>query len=303
MVRLHEISELEIVWRGYRERAERTLDNQLPLPTEAPARLHEAMRYVCLGGGKRLRAMLVYATGAALGADASSLDAPACAVELVHAYSLVHDDLPAMDDDNLRRGRPTCHRAYDEATAVLVGDGLQALAFEVLAKTSMPHIDATRRAAMLTRLAEASGSRGMVGGQALDLAAAGQQLGIDDLQHMHLKKTGALIRASVALGALGAATVTPQTLASLDNYARCIGLAFQIVDDILDEEGETELLGKMSGADRALNKSTYPAALGLDGARATAHDLHRQALQSLRRIDGDTTELSALANFIVERNH
>ena len=291
------------MWRGYRERVELTLHNQLPLPTEEPARLHEAMRYVCLGGGKRLRAMLVYGTGAALGADASSLDAPACAVELVHAYSLVHDDLPAMDDDDLRRGRPTCHRAYDEATAVLVGDGLQTLAFEVLAKAPMPGIDAPRRAAMLTRLAEASGSRGMVGGQALDLAAAGQQLGIDDLQHMHLKKTGALIRASVALGALGAATVTPETLASLDNYARCIGLAFQVVDDILDEEGETELLGKMSGADRALNKSTYPAALGLDGARATAHDLHRQALQSLQQIDGDTAELSALANFIVERNH
>jgi len=291
------------VWRGYRERAERTLDSRLPLATETPARLHEAMRYVCLGGGKRLRAMLVYSTGAALGVDASNLDIPACAVELVHSYSLVHDDLPAMDDDSLRRGRPSCHRAYDEATAILVGDGLQTLAFEILATAPMPGIDAPRRAAMLTRLAEASGSRGMVGGQALDLAAAGKQLGIVDLQHMHLMKTGALIRASVALGALGAAAVKPETLASLDNYARCIGLAFQVVDDILDEEGETELLGKMSGADRALNKSTYPAALGLDGARATAHDLHHQALQSLQQIDGDTTELSALANFIVERNH
>jgi geranylgeranyl pyrophosphate synthase len=214
------------------------------------------MRYAVLGGGKRVRPVLVFAAGAAVGAADARLDAPACAVELIHAYSLVHDDLPAMDDDDLRRGRPSCHRAFDEATAILTGDALQTLAFQILAQATEP--DAAVRLRMIATLALASGSRGMAGGQAIDLAAVGRELDMVQLEDMHIHKTGALIRASVLLGALCTDEFDEPRLERLDRYAKCIGLAFQIQDDILDVVGDTALLGKTAGADTARDKPTYP---------------------------------------------
>jgi len=283
-----------------RERAEHRLDAQLPAAHAPPRRLHEAMRYACLGGGKRVRALLVYASGLATGADVDALDAPACAVELVHAYSLVHDDLPAMDDDDLRRGKPTCHRAYDEATALLVGDALQTLAFEVIAAAPLPD---ARRVEMVTTLARATGSLGMAGGQAVDLAAVGRTLDLAELETMHRLKTGALIRASVRLGALAAPGPDARALESLERYADCVGLAFQIRDDILDVEASTETLGKQQGADAALAKPTYTSILGLDAAKARAAQLHGEAVASLAGVQGQPTLLRELADFIVDRGH
>jgi geranylgeranyl diphosphate synthase type II len=223
-----------------RARIESALDRRLPLVNTEPQRLHAAMRYVTLGGGKRLRAALVIATGEALGAPPDVLDVPACALELVHAYSLVHDDLPAMDNDDLRRGKPTCHKAFDEATAILAGDALQTLAFELLASDPALRIDPAQRLAMLTRLAQASGAAGMAGGQAIDLGAVGRPMALADVTDMHARKTGALIRASVALGALSVPNIDAARLAQLDAYACAIGLAFQITDDILDvDPGQT----------------------------------------------------------------
>lgn len=283
-----------------RERAEKALDACLPPADSPPRRLHEAMRYACLGGGKRVRALLVYASGAATGAPDDALDGAACAVELVHAYSLVHDDLPAMDDDDLRRGKPTCHRAYDEATALLAGDALQTLAFQVLSRQH-PAVPDARRLAMIETLALASGSSGMAGGQAIDLAAVGRTLDLDALEHMHRLKTGALIRASVRLGALAAAEADESTIARLEHYAACLGLAFQIRDDVLDVEASTETLGKQQGADAALGKPTYPSLIGLDASKARAHTLHREALEALASFDAGADLLRALADFVVER--
>lgn len=286
----------------YRARIERVLDERLPRNGTHPARLHEAMRYVTLGGGKRIRPVLVYAAGAALGCRLENLDGPAAAVELIHAYSLVHDDLPAMDDDELRRGLPTCHKAYDEATAILVGDALQALAFHTLAHDPGSDVDASRRLAMVQTLALAAGSRGMVGGQAIDLESVGKTLDLAQLEDMHIHKTGALIRASVVLGAL-AAGADEAVRERLDHYAKCIGLAFQIQDDILDVEGDTAVLGKQSGADALRQKPTYPGLLGLAEAKRRAGDLVVEAKRSLAALDARADTLRMLADYIVARNN
>ncbi|HEX9583688.1 MAG TPA: farnesyl diphosphate synthase [Gammaproteobacteria bacterium] len=286
----------------YRAHVRAALDACLPAAEDEPRQLHAAMRYAVLNGGKRVRAVLVYAAGEAVGTPLEALDAAACAVELMHAYSLVHDDLPAMDNDDLRRGQPTCHRAFDEATALLAGDALQSLAFEVLLQDTGP-ATAPERLDMARTLANASGSKGMAGGQAIDLSAVGKTLVLAELEKMHLHKTGALIRASVRLGALSGNGVSEETLALLDRYARCIGLAFQIRDDILDVEGETEVLGKQSGADMARNKPTYPSLLGLDPARQKADDLHKEALECLGKFGPEADALRWLSEFIVSRPH
>ena len=287
---------------AYRDRVYAALDARMPGTNTEPRHLHEAMRYSVLNGGKRVRAVLVYGTGQAVGSALEHLDAPACAVELIHAYSLVHDDLPAMDDDDLRRGQPTCHRAFDEATALLAGDALQSLAFEILIGDDNG-IPAQRRAEMVRTLAIAGGSTGMAGGQAIDLAAVGKSLNVDELENMHRHKTGALIRASVRLGALSGNRVSTETLKNLDAYAERIGLAFQIRDDILDVEGDTETLGKQSGADIYRNKPTYPAVIGLDAAKRKAADLHAAAIESLDDFDAEADLLRWLSEFIVERAH
>ena len=283
-----------------RARVEQALARVLPAAEGRQRRLHEAMRYAVLNGGKRVRAMLVYWSGDTLGAPPGHADAPAAAVELIHAYSLVHDDLPCMDDDDLRRGMPTCHRAFDEATALLCGDALQTLAFEVLAGANNG-LAAEQRAAMVATLAAASGAQGMAGGQAIDLAAVGATLDLEHLEDMHLRKTGALIRAAARLGALAAPAVSDDDLARLDDYGRCVGLAFQIQDDILDVEGDTATLGKTRGADVARGKPTYPTLLGLDGARRKAAALHREALQALAPYGAAADPLRWLAAFVVER--
>ncbi|MEW6331634.1 MAG: farnesyl diphosphate synthase [Pseudomonadota bacterium] len=287
--------------RRFQQRAERALDARLPPAAQAPARLHEAMRYVTLDGGKRVRASLVYAAGQAVGAPDNALDVPACAVELIHAYSLVHDDLPCMDDDDLRRGKPTCHKAFDEATALLAGDALQSLSFEILAHDPTLTIGPAQRLRMLATLAEAAGSHGMAGGQAIDLASGGKTLALAQLEDMHLRKTGALIRASVLLGALAREGVAAEKLAALENYSRAIGLAFQVVDDILDVEGQAETLGKNPGMDRARGKSTYPQILGLAEAKSHAQVLRKQALESLAPLGDNGGVLAELAGFIIER--
>lgn len=277
-------------------RIEQVLDRLLPA-VAAQNRLHQAMRYAALGSGKRIRPFLLYRTGEMLGADENSLDTPACAVELIHAYSLVHDDLPAMDDDDLRRGRPTCHRAFDEATAILAGDALQTLAFEVLSTAS--ELPAELRLTMLTTLAQASGAQGMAGGQALDLAAVGQSIDLAALEQMHRLKTGALIAASVQLGALAAGADT-RTQTQLAHYARAIGLAFQVRDDILDVTTDSHTLGKTQGKDAAQDKPTYVSLLGLDEAKALSIQLRDEALAALDGLP-QSEHLHALAHYIVER--
>ncbi len=286
-----------------RERVERALDRWLPSATTQPANLHSAMRYAALGGGKRVRPVLVYAAGQALGAKPDCLDGAACAVELIHAYSLVHDDLPAMDDDDLRRGRPTCHRAYDEATAILAGDALQTLAFRILCEDDDLCIDRIDRLRMIAELAHASGSRGMAGGQALDMHATGREIDLAELENLHIHKTGALILASVRLGALASGASHDERLAGLERYAKCIGLAFQVRDDVLDVEGETEVLGKTRGKDAAADKATYPALIGLEGAREMAQRLIDQALENIAALDAAADPLRQLARYIVGREH
>jgi len=282
-------------------RLESCLSGWLPAAATHPAPLHEAMRYAVLGGGKRIRPTLVYASGQAVGSTWDPLDGPACAVEFVHAYSLIHDDLPAMDNDDLRRGKPSCHKAFDEATAILAGDALQTLAFYVLSHNRSAQ-QQRNHLRMIEVLALASGSRGMVGGQAIDLAAAGQQLDIAELEDMHIHKTGALIRASVVLGALTRADIDETTLERLDHYAKCIGLAFQIRDDILDVEGESEKLGKTPGADQSLEKPTYPALIGLQGARQRALELHQEAMDSLSEFASEADPLRWISKYIIERD-
>jgi farnesyl diphosphate synthase len=281
------------------QRVEARLEAALPDPGQSPQHLHQAMRHAVLGGGKRLRPMLVYAAGETTGADQSLLDDPAAAVELVHAFSLVHDDLPAMDDDALRRGRPTVHVAFDEATAILAGDALQALAFSVLAESAA---DPALRVAWLQSLAEATGARGMCGGQALDMAATGARLELSALERLHALKTGALIRSAVRMGALaGQADAT--TLARLDDYAAALGLAFQIRDDLLDIEADSAQLGKTAGKDQAQDKSTYPALLGLDGARRHLETVAARGRQSLAEVGAETGTLRGLLDFAVARGH
>ena len=282
-----------------RQRSELALNRELPTSDTDPQRLHEAMRYAVLNGGKRVRALLVYITARAVGGLDSAADWPACAVEFIHAYSLVHDDLPAMDDDDLRRGKPACHKAFDEATALLTGDALQTQAFLCLSRT--PGISAERIKEMVGTLAWASGSLGMAGGQAIDLDAVGRTLTLEQLKNMHLHKTGALIRASVRLGALTSEDVETQTLTHLDEYARQIGLAFQIRDDILDIESDTATLGKQQGSDAASNKPTYPSLVGLEEAKHMASECHHQALAELRKFDASAEPLRLLSEYIVTR--
>ena len=285
----------------YQNTVEAALEHWLP-KQQKPENLHNAMRYAVMGEGKRIRPVLVYASGTALGAELSQLNGPACAVEMIHAYSLIHDDLPAMDDDDLRRGRPTCHRAFDEATAILAGDALQALAFHVLADDPDITVNAEQRLKMINTLAIASGSIGMAGGQGIDLDSVGKSLTLEQLQDMHNRKTGALICASVELGALSCPDIQPTQLEKLSEYAYNIGLAFQIQDDILDIESDTETLGKPQGSDIARNKPTYPNLLGLDGAKQAAKDRHQQALDSLSEFDKRADTLRKIADYIVQRN-
>jgi farnesyl diphosphate synthase len=285
------------------ERVENALQKRLPSDHVLPLRLHESMRYSVLNGGKRMRPMLTYATGKVLGLLPDELDAIACAVECIHVYSLIHDDLPAMDDDDLRRGKPTCHKAFDEATAILAGDGLQAFAFELLAHDSTITASAEKRLEMITCLAKASGSQGMVGGQAIDLESVGKMLTLPELENMHIHKTGALIRASVVLATLASKNVDAETAKKLDNYAKCIGLSFQVKDDILDEESDTETLGKTQGKDRHNNKPTYPALLGLAGAKEKAQHLHEKALENLAHFGDEANLLRELSLYIIQRDH
>ena len=284
-------------------RVDAALETLLVAPRAELERLYQAMRYSVINGGKRVRPLLAYAACETLGGAAEQADAAACAVELIHAYSLVHDDLPAMDDDDLRRGQPTTHIAFDEAAAILAGDGLQALAFEVLADRERNPLDADTRLAMLASLAHAAGPAGMVGGQAIDLGAVGRQLDQAALETMHRHKTGALIEASVRLGALASGRSDAASLAALQRYARAIGLAFQVQDDILDVESDTATLGKTQGKDQAHDKPTYPALLGLAAAKAYALELRDQALAALAPFDGRSDALRELARYIVARRH
>lgn len=287
---------------GFQFQVDNALEQNLPAAEHHPTRLHTAMRYAVLSPGKRVRPVLVYATGQAFGTPLIELDASAVAVELIHAYSLIHDDLPAMDDDDLRRGRPTCHKEFDEATAILAGDALQALAFSVIAKCDKLNVTPGRRIEMLQELADASGSQGMAGGQAMDLDAVGNHLTLAELEKMHLCKTGALIRASVRLGYL-ASQLNDQDIAQhLDRYARCVGLAFQVHDDILDVEGETAIIGKPQGSDSDQNKPTYPNILGMAEAKKTAQSLCDEAIASVESLGAAANTLRQLANYIVNRD-
>ena len=278
------------------------LEYWLPTTKTIPAKLHEAMRYSVLDGGKRVRPVLVYATGQTLGIAPERLHAPACAVELIHAYSLVHDDMPAMDDDDLRRGHPTCHKQYDEATALLVGDALQTLAFYILSHDKAMQTDAEARLQMVEMLAISSGSRGMAGGQAIDLDSVGKQLDLAQLENMHIHKTGALIRASVRFGTLFQPELDKHLVGKLDHYAKCIGLAFQIRDDILDVESDTKTLGKTQGKDQANGKPTFPALMGLSESKAFAKTLLDEANESLSIFDNRADPLRWIADYIVNRN-
>lgn len=299
----------EPAFAGWRARLDAALLDALPDPAAAPQRLHAAMRHGVLNGGKRMRPLLVYATGTALGATDADLDAAAVAVELIHCYSLVHDDLPAMDDDALRRGQPTVHVAFDEPTAILAGDALQALAFDVLAGGALP---AERRVAMLAELARAAGVAGMCGGQALDIDATGtwgtpraatgdDAFRLADLERLHALKTGALLRCAVRLGAL-ASGASPAQRQALDTYADALGLAFQIKDDLLDIEGDAATLGKTAGKDAAQDKATFPALLGVAASRARLAALAATMQDALAALDVDTGALATLARQVVERD-
>ncbi|WP_447875807.1 (2E,6E)-farnesyl diphosphate synthase [Serratia fonticola] len=300
------MSEFHDQLQAFHQRSDRALLGYIaPLPFN-DGKMVEAMRHGALLGGKRLRPFLVYATGQMFGLSLENLDAPAAAVECIHAYSLIHDDLPAMDDDDLRRGQPTCHIKFGEANAILAGDALQTLAFSILADADMPDVAVRDRLAMISELAKASGVAGMCGGQSLDLEAEGKQINLQALEQIHRHKTGALIRAAVRLGALAAGEPGRAALPELDRYAAAIGLAFQVQDDILDVVGETEKIGKRQGSDQQLGKSTYPALLGLDSAKLKAWDLYQEALAALDSLatqSYNTAPLRALANFIIERDN
>jgi farnesyl diphosphate synthase len=287
---------------SWRKRVGRELDRCLPPANAPPARLHAAQRYAVLGPGKRIRPSLVYATAESFGLPLESVDAAACAVELIHAYSLVHDDLPAMDDDDLRRGRPTCHRAFDEATAILAGDSLQVLAFEWLAGSTRLG-DAPALVRQIALLAAASGTAGMAGGQAMDLAAEGKVLTVAEIEHMHLLKTGALIRVSMLLPACLVAGFPADRFATLAEAGNDVGLAFQILDDVLDVEGDPALLGKPIGHDRARLKPTYPAMAGVEASRRRAAALHERAASRLASIGLDHGALPAFLDWLLERCH
>jgi len=293
----------ESLLEQYQQRANQALDNWLPADTVNPVDLHKAMRYSVLAPGKRVRPVLVYATAAALGLDLQRVDGAAAAVEMIHAYSLIHDDLPAMDDDDLRRGRPTCHVTFDEATAILAGDALQALAFYVLSHDPQMTGNTTARLQMVENLSLFSGSRGMAGGQAIDLAAVGKQLNITELETMHIHKTGALIRTCIQFAALSAEGLNDEKFRALDSYAKAIGLSFQVQDDILDVTSDTETLGKPQGSDMQRNKPTFPSIIGLQASREKADELHQKALQSLSIFGEEADILRYISAWFVERTH
>ncbi|MEP7068256.1 MAG: polyprenyl synthetase family protein [Usitatibacter sp.] len=286
--------------RDVAARLEAALGELLPQARTTPARLHDAMRYSTLGGGKRVRAMLVFAAGEVTGADPRRLQVVASAIEMIHAYSLIHDDLPCMDDDVLRRGKPTCHVEFDEATALLAGDALQSLAFQLLSETPLAESPATQLK-MIQLFAAATGSRGMAGGQAIDLDSVGKAISLPELEFMHILKTGALIRASVVMGAHCGAQHSQEEQDHLDRYAKCVGLAFQVVDDILDEEGDSATLGKTAGKDKADNKPTYTSLMGLAEARRFALELLEDAQGALANFGERARRLAQIADFIVHR--
>ena len=285
----------------WRQRFELVLGKSLEAGCTTPALLREAMAYSALGGGKRMRPLLVYGSGQALGIEAEQLDGIACAIEIIHAYSLIHDDLPAMDDDDLRRGRATCHRAFDEATAILAGDALQALAFEILSGDSRLSVHPERQLQIINSVASACGSSGMAGGQILDLSAIGQVLSLEDLEIMHKQKTGALIKVSTTAPAMFAAA-DPELFARLERFGEFVGLAFQIHDDVLDVTGNCLTTGKSTQKDAALDKPTFPAVIGLEASRQQAANLRDRALQELAGFHGDCSALSWLAGYAVGRD-
>ena len=286
--------------RDVASRMEAALGAFLPSPQTAPARLHDAMRYATLGGGKRVRAMLVFGGGELAGADPKRLEVVASAIEMIHAYSLIHDDLPCMDDDVLRRGKPTCHVEFDEATALLAGDALQSLAFQILAEHRLADAGDVQLE-MIRLFSAACGSRGMAGGQAIDLDAVGRSITLPELEFMHILKTGALIRASAVMGARCGRAMAPDELEHLDRYAKCVGLAFQVVDDILDEEGDAQTLGKTAGKDKADNKPTYTSLMGLPEAKRFALELLGDAERALEGFGERAERLAEIADFIVHR--
>jgi geranylgeranyl pyrophosphate synthase len=288
----------------WRLRMETALAARLPPADAVPARLHEAMRYSVLGGGKRIRPALVFATAHAVGLTEDDVEAAACAIELVHVYSLVHDDLPAMDDDDLRRGRPTCHKAYDEATALLVGDALQPLAFQLLAEDPALPASAAIRLRLIDMLAQASGTFGMAGGQAIDLAAQGARLEIHEVEDMHARKTGAVIRASVLMAAECATpALDPQLYAALSRFANAVGLAFQIQDDLLDVMGDVSTLGKATGADSERAKPTHPSVIGISASQQRVRLLHTQAVNALAPFGARADHLHSLAHWLLSRRY
>ena len=283
------------------QQVESALELILPSARRIPQKLHEGMRYACLGGGKRIRPLLVFAAGELAGASTDNLARISTALEMIHVYSLVHDDMPCMDNDVLRRGKPTCHVAYDEATAMLVGDALQTHAFYTLS-TPLPGIPPAAQLAMVHALARAAGHAGMAGGQAIDLSNVGQLLNQPELEYMHLLKTGALIRASILLGAMAGTPLSKKNIAHLEVFAARIGLAFQVVDDLLDYEANTSSLGKTAGKDATYDKPTYVSLLGRDRARQVARDLHNKAFAALEGLGNSTQRLKELADYIVDRS-
>ena len=290
---------IEQILNQYANRVNQQLENWLPEESESPITLHQAMRYVVLTGGKRIRPALVYATGEALGARQEKLDTPACAIELIHSYSLIHDDLPAMDNDDLRRGLPTCHKAFDEATAILAGDAIQALAFEILANDTT---FSKQRLKMIQLLAESSGSLGMAGGQAIDLASVNKRLNKNEIEQMHRLKTGALIKASVLMAVTASEIDDLERFNRFAHFADCIGLAFQIRDDILDIQTDTKTLGKPQGSDAAQNKPTYPGVVGLEQASLMAHELLEAALDEINLLDINGDTLRGICEHMVTRD-
>jgi geranylgeranyl pyrophosphate synthase len=298
-----EQAEFHRLLSDYKNRVDSALDKWLPDAELNPVNLHQAMRYSVLGSGKRVRPALVYATASALGTPLQRVDGIAAAIEIIHAYSLIHDDLPAMDDDDLRRGRPTCHKQFDEATAILAGDALQALSFYILSHDPDMTSDAEVRLRMIDILALNSGSRGMAGGQAIDLASVGKSLDIAELETMHIHKTGALIRTSILMSAMSADTIDQQRLDALDCFAKKIGLSFQVQDDILDVTSDTTTLGKPQGSDALRDKPTFPSIIGLQAAREKALDLHQQALKALDSFGAEADILRTISHWFVERDY
>ncbi len=296
-------AEFETLLNEYQQRVNQTLETWLPPADLNPATLHQAMRYSVLGSGKRVRPILVYATASALNIPLQKVDGIAAAVEIIHAYSLIHDDLPAMDDDDLRRGRPTCHKQFDEATAILAGDALQALAFYILSHDPEMTADASSRLKMIEKLALFSGSRGMAGGQAIDLSSVGKSLNLEQLETMHIHKTGALIRTCIHMAALSGDHIDEQRIEALDRYAKKIGLSFQVQDDILDVISDTETLGKPQGSDASLDKPTFPSILGLQQAQDKARDLHQQAVEAIAQFGSEADILRAISHWFVARRH